>query len=397
MKVYFCLFFLAGLSVFAAERKLIIENPVERGVFIARSIETGTEIITEGYWNVLPHQKGEFEIPAEGKLSVRINYYRESDTTTPAGIKRCGSDTERFKSIEKKQGEPKVTFFTGEGNLEGYATKKEGKDCLEAGGVLLDGFQETVACSSGMQGELCLPAALSDERKSPEAYVGVCNDTDIPELYVAIRFFEKNEFRTQGWWKIPNNKCTKLGPFPTEKGIFAFATTSSADPDASEWRPTWANEMACINPETAFDYAELPDGSCEAREAIPANAPAPIKMLLGKLAGNGFRGLVTFDLKPSFISLFRSTSTGEIGLSKDPNLNAAKLAAKTICGKNDCEELTYAQNQCVAFAVGDDAAYEYGWGQNANALKAEELALNYCRENSQEPAKCRIVTSECPS
>ncbi|MFM8269595.1 MAG: DUF4189 domain-containing protein [Pseudomonadota bacterium] len=396
MKRHFFLFFLLGLTAFASERKIIIDNTADRGVYLTRSFETEDEIVTEGYWNVMPHQKGEFEVSQEGKISVRLNYYQESATATAIGVKRCGSETERFKSIEKKQGEPKVTLFVGQGDLDSYATKKEGKDCAEAGGSLLDGFVETIACVAGAAGEMCLPTVLNDVRPAPETYVGVCNDTDFPELYVAIRFFERNEFRTQGWWKVPRNKCSKLGPFPSEKGIYAFATTSSTDPDASEWRPTWSNELACINPETAFDYAERSDGTCEAREVIPADAPAPVKIMMGKLAGSGFRGLVTFDLKPIFISLFRSNSTGEIGLSKDMNSSSAKTAAKASCGKADCEEMVQVQNQCLAFAVGDDAAYEYGWGRNASRVQAEETALRYCREGSQEPAMCRILASECP-
>lgn len=226
--------------------------------------------------------------------------------------------------------------------------------------------------------------------------MGVCNDTDIANLYVAIRFYQSNEFRTQGWWKVASHKCLKLGPFPSEKGIYGFATTDSLDPDASEWRPTWDNALACMNPETAFDYAETPNGLCEARESIPADAPSPIKIPVGKLASDGFRGLVTFDLKPSFISLFRSPSTGDFGLAKDPSASAAKLAAKAICKKQDCEEVTQVQNQCLAFAVGSDVTTEFGWGRNADRKKAEELALNYCRESSEEPSLCRVLISECP-
>ncbi|NBX77338.1 MAG: DUF1036 domain-containing protein [Proteobacteria bacterium] len=396
MKRHFYLLFLVGLSAIAAERKLVIDNPADRGVFIARSVETNDAIITDGYWNVMPQQKGEFQVPEEGKVAARLNFYRETRTVTPSGTKRCGSELEKFKSIEKKQGEPRITLFMGEGEIDGYATKKEGNDCAAVGGVLLDGFQETVACSSGAAGEMCLPTALTDNRPTPEAYVGACNETSIPELFVAIRFFENNEWRTQGWWKIKSQTCQKLGPFPSGKALYGFATTSSNDPDAFEWRSGWGPEMACINPESAFDYAEKADGKCEAREAIPADAPAPIKTMVGKLSEGGFRGLVNFNLKESFISVFRSASTGEIAISKDTKADSAKLAAKASCAQADCEELVQVQNQCFAFAIGDDAAYEYGWGRNASLVKAQELALNYCREGSQEPAMCRIIASECP-
>jgi hypothetical protein len=230
--------------------------------------------------------------------------------------------------------------------------------------------------------------ALTDVRINARTYVGACNETANPELMVAIRFFENNEWRTQGWWKIKSQTCQKLGPFPSEKAIYGFATTSSTDPEASEWRPTWSNELACINPETTFDYAEKADGSCEAREAI--------KIPMGKLSDSGFRGLVNFDMKESFISVFRSASSGEIAISKDRKADSAKLAAKASCTANDCEELVQVKNQCFSFAIGHDAAKDYGWGKNASLAKAHELALKNCRESSQEPELCRIIASECP-
>ena len=230
--------------------------------------------------------------------------------------------------------------------------------------------------------------ALNDILTNARSYVGACNETANPELLVAIRFFENNEWRTQGWWKIKSQTCQKLGPFSSEKAFYGFATTSGTDPDASEWRPTWSKELACINPEADFDYAEKADGSCDAREAI--------KVPMGKLSEAGFHGLVNFDMKESFISVFRSGSTGEIAISKDRNADSAKLAAKSGCPAPDCEELVQVQNQCFAFAIGHDASKDYGWGKNASLEKAQELAMKICRESSREPELCRIIASECP-
>lgn len=283
----------------AADKKLIIDNPAERGVYIARSTETADEIITEGYWHVLQKEKDSFDMPSEGKLTVRLNFDNDREPINPPGVERCGSPTDKFMSIVKKVGEPKVTLYMGEGSLEGYATKKEGKDCKEVGGEMLKGFHETVLCEPGLSGIVCLPFTIVDTLSSHSMYVGACNETELASVYVAVKFFEANEWRSQGWWEVKKDTCRKVGPFPSDKPVYAVAMNGSSEPVQREWVPKDSSTIAgCINPTEGFVYAEGPSGSCEARETIPASAPAPEKANFGKLAEAGFHGVAVFNILP---------------------------------------------------------------------------------------------------
>lgn len=283
----------------AVERTLRIDNPSERAVYIARSIETQDEIITEGFWNVLPVEKIDFPVPNDGTLAVRVNFENDLEATNLPGSERCGSLTEKFKSIVKKSAEPHVIFFSGEGNLEGgYANKKEGKDCKEAGGEILKGFHEAVACDPSTAGVLCLPFTITNSHPTPSMYVGACNETGLEDVYLAVRFFENNEWKSAGWWEVQKDKCRKVGPFPTDKSVYVLAMNSSSAASPREWTPENEIIRGCINPETGFIYAEKADGSCEARETLPADAPPFEKAQFGKLVDPGFHGIAEFNILP---------------------------------------------------------------------------------------------------
>ena len=49
--------------------------------------------------------------------------------------------------------------------------------------------------------------ALTDVRINARTYVGACNETANPELMVAIRFFENNEWRTKNATAIMDSRC----------------------------------------------------------------------------------------------------------------------------------------------------------------------------------------------
>jgi len=293
--------FLAALNggAQAAERTIVIENPTDRGVYMAYSVESADEIISEGYWHALPKDENTLTVTGDGQLSLRLNF--DEDTSKPLnlpGTERCGSLTEKFKSIENKTGSPKVILYSGDGDLDGYATKKEGKDCAEAGGVLLTGFHEAVRCSSGVSGEMCFPFSIVDTHPAQSMYVDACNHTEFSGVYLAVRFFEENEWRSAGWYEVKKNQCKKVGPFPTEKAVYAVATTSSYEADYKEWTPDGEKISSCMNPKTGFTYAEKADGTCEAREAIPADAPTYEKITFGQLSEAGFRGVAEFNIHP---------------------------------------------------------------------------------------------------
>lgn len=265
---------------------------------MTRSIETEDEIITEGYWQVLPVEKMSFSVPERGTLSVRLNFDEDGNPVPAPGLtgsEHCGSPTEKFKSIYKKNGEPKFILLTGDGTIEGYAQRKEGKSCEEVGGETLKGFHETIACDSGAPGDLCLPFVISSNEQPASMYVGACNDA-LSDVYLAVRYFEKNEWRTEGWWGIQQNKCRKVGPFPTDKAVYVVAMNSLDDTILREWTPAGDIVSGCVNMESGFTYAEKADGSCEARQTIPDTSPAPQKAIFGKLVDAGFHGLANFDI-----------------------------------------------------------------------------------------------------
>jgi len=294
----------SNFSSFAEDRTLVIENSSERGVYLARSIETEEEIITEGYWHVLPQEENVLGVPLEGKLSARLNFDEDRNPFIPAeelvNLKRCGSPLDRFKSIVKKNGDPQVILFIGSGEMDGYAEKKEGATCEEAGGEILEGFYETIPCEPDLTGgEMCLPFLITATETTPSMYVGFCNETLIPALYLSVRFFEKNEWRTQGWWEVVSNKCRKVGPFPTNQPVYVFATNSVDDPEPREWTPVGSPLVSSwVNPEVGFLYAEKPDGTCETRINMSDESPLPEKANFGKLVEAGFHGVATFNIRP---------------------------------------------------------------------------------------------------
>lgn len=298
------MFVLFTLSVFlngsswAGQRKLVINNPSEKEVFVAQSIDTGDEIITEGYWHVFPMEKTDFDVPGEGLLSVRLNFEHESSSMVPSGIIRCGSPIEKFKSIVKKGAEPKVILYVGEGNLEGYASRKEGKSCQEVGGEMLLGFHETMSCDVNDPNLACPPFSIPYTPPTQSMYVDACNQTNLDAVYFSVKFFENQEWRSQGWWEVQKGNCRTVGPFPSDKSVYVLAMNSSWDPTPREWRPSGATVSGCTNPEEGFFYAERADGTCEAREFTPEDALAPEKALFGKLTDPGFVGTARFDIGP---------------------------------------------------------------------------------------------------
>jgi len=302
--VFLGLFVFSNFSSFAEDRTLVIENSSERGVYLARSIETEEEIITEGYWHVLPQEENVLGVPFEGRLSARINFEEDRGPFVPSeelvSLKRCGSPWDRFKAIEKKNGDPKVILFTGSGEIEGYAEKKEGASCEEAGGEILSGFYETVPCAANLTGsEMCLPFLIASTEPTPTMYVGVCNETETPAVYLSVRFFEENEWRTQGWWEVVSNKCRKVGPFPTNQPVYVLAMNSVDDPELRQWTPTGSTLVSSwVNPEAGFLYAEKPDGTCETRINMSDESPLPEKANFGKLVEAGFHGVATFNILP---------------------------------------------------------------------------------------------------
>ncbi|NBT59586.1 DUF1036 domain-containing protein, partial [bacterium] len=223
----FLFFGALDISALAAERTIVIENPTERGVYMAYSVETAEEVISEGYWHALPKEENTLNVKSDGKLSLRLNFDEAVDKPLNSpGLERCGSLTEKFKSIVKKSGTPKVVLYSGEGDVEGYAIRKEGKDCAEAGGVLLGAFHEAIPCGSGVAGEMCFPFTIKDSQPIQSMYIDVCNNSDFSGLYLAVRFFENNEWQSQGWWEVYQNECRKVGPFPSDQAVYAVATTS---------------------------------------------------------------------------------------------------------------------------------------------------------------------------
>lgn len=382
-------------ALFGAERKIVFENTLERGLDILKSVQTEDSVITQGYWNVLPHKKTDILVQEEGTVFVSLIPYDESEPLKKTGINRCGSETERFKSVVKTSGEPLVTLYTGFGNIDGYEKKAEGKDCTEAGGVLLDGFEELVPCSSGAAGELCLKAPLSENRPDPEAYLSICNLTDFDATYTAVRYFKDNEWHTQGWWKATKGNCLTAGPFPTLKPIFVMATNGTGDAHANEWGTAWNSTLGCINSTYAFDYAESSNGTCVKKQEMPNDAPEAQKFHFTQLVEAGFRGTALFDHTKMSIVISRSSTTGAWAIVKNKNEEQAKAQAKAECAENDCADFAIAQNQCLAMALGE-SFFEASWGKNAQKAQAQEEALQACKETSQEPATCKIVATECP-
>lgn len=300
VKQFFGIFALVcslNLSAKALGRTIVIENPASRGVYLAYSVETADELFTEGYWHTLPDETDSLDVRSDGKLTLRLNF--DSEVSNPLylpGTKRCGSLTEKFKSIERKTGSPQVILYTGEGELEGYAVKKEGKDCAEAGGVLLEGFHEAVSCHTSVSGEVCFPYSIVDNSPSDSMYVNACNKSKFSSLYFSMRFFENNEWRSEGWYEVKKDKCRKVGPFPSTKPVYAVATTSGYEANYQEWTPEGTKVDACINPSVGFLYAEMADGTCEARDIMPTDAPAAEKTTYGQLVGSGFRGVADFNV-----------------------------------------------------------------------------------------------------
>jgi hypothetical protein len=182
--------------------------------------------------------------------------------------------------------------------IEGYAEKKEGKDCQAAGGEMLKGFHDAIQCDASVAGSFCLPFAIVDTQVASTMYVGACNLTATNNVYIAVKFFENNEWRSQGWWGVETNKCRKVGPFPNGNPIYAVAMNSSEEPVLREWTPTGEKVKGCINSEVGFLYGENANGACEARESISDAAPAPSITIFGKLVEAGYTGVATFNILP---------------------------------------------------------------------------------------------------
>jgi len=382
-------------ALFATERRIVLENNLERGLDILKSVQTADSVVTQGYWNVLPQNKTDIVVEEEGSVSVSLIPYNEDEPLKKTGTLRCVSETERFKSVVKTSGEPLVTLYTGFGTVDGYEKKREGKDCAEVGGVLMDGFEELIPCATGAAGDLCLKEPLKEIRPNPEAFLSICNLTDFDATFTAIRFFKDNEWHTQGWWKATKGNCLTAGPFPTSKPIFVMATNGTGDPAANEWGTSWTSTTGCINSKYAFDYVDSSSGACIKKQEMPGDAPEAQKFQFTQLVAAGFRGTAIFDHTKMSIVISRSSATGAWAMVKNKNEEQAKTQAKAECAESDCSDFAIAQNQCLALALGE-SSFEATWGKNAHKEKAQEEALQACTEMSQEPATCKIVATECP-
>lgn len=85
---------------------------------------------------------------------------------------------------------------------------------------------------------------------SPTFGFEICNTSSIPAIFVAVVSLSGQQFRAQGWWKVPRgsqNQCTKIGDFQ-RPGIFAHASDPQGD--------TWGNAdiQLCTNMKSSFDY-----------------------------------------------------------------------------------------------------------------------------------------------
>ncbi|NBX82557.1 DUF4189 domain-containing protein [bacterium] len=297
---------------------------------------------------------------------------------------RAGSQIAIFVFKKKEVFYPLTIKENGPPLAQGAQNEKEGA-FMKKQSVL--GLVCALAVWSG------IPMRADDN--SSGATVKVCNDSQSSEAYIAVRFFENNEWRTQGWWEVKKNSCRQVGNFPSNQAIYVLATSNEIYPEWAEYTPSADKVLGCVNPDSRFDYAELNDGSCEARESIPEDAPAPQKIAFGKLVEAGYRGVAEFRFDSTFIALFQSPTTGEIGMGKDKKSTEAEVSAKAACGKADCEQITVIRDMCLAFAT-EDLVGSYGWGQDAQLETAKEIAMSYCRENAEKPELCRVVASDCP-
>jgi hypothetical protein len=85
-------------------------------------------------------------------------------------------------------------------------------------------------------------------RPSPNFVFNICNQSDSPEIYIAVVSLAGQRFRAQGWWKVPRgSQCTKIGDFQ-RPGLFVHA----ADTQGNVWGQ--GDLQICANLNGSFDY-----------------------------------------------------------------------------------------------------------------------------------------------
>lgn len=56
---------------------------------------------------------------------------------------------------------------------------------------------------------MCFPFSIVDTHPAQSMYVDACNHTEFSGVYLAVRFFEENEWRSAGWYEVKKNQCKK--------------------------------------------------------------------------------------------------------------------------------------------------------------------------------------------
>jgi uncharacterized membrane protein len=92
------------------------------------------------------------------------------------------------------------------------------------------------------------PGGPGGGRPTPNFTFMICNKSSSPEIFVAVVSLAGQNFRAQGWWKVPKgNQCTKIGDFQ-RPGLFVHA----ADAQGNTWGE--ADVQVCVNLANGFDY-----------------------------------------------------------------------------------------------------------------------------------------------
>src|SRR6266852_6292665 len=97
---------------------------------------------------------------------------------------------------------------------------------------------------------------------SPTFSFEICNTSSSPTIYVTVVSQNGQQFRAQGWRKVPRgNQCTKIGDFQRPWIVVHAAN------DKGEW---WgqADLKLCVNLNNSFDYTWDGKERCGAGEEI---------------------------------------------------------------------------------------------------------------------------------
>lgn len=123
----------------------------------------------------------------------------------------------------------------------------------------------------GPSGPKANPGLASKGTEFPEFDLSVCNKSQEPMAFVAIgsRISKagpgEHETRVQGWWKVPQGQCTKIGKLPTPGFIFHARTVGNVG---------WSGKIAtqiCVNLNDAFNAtigSSKPATECPSGQAL---------------------------------------------------------------------------------------------------------------------------------